>query len=61
MKASVEFDIVVYGATGFTRQLVAEYLAARDANQEQIRWAMVGGGLHKLKRCVTRSALWTRR
>jgi short subunit dehydrogenase-like uncharacterized protein len=50
MKASVEFDIVVYGATGFTGQLVADYLAAHDANQEQIRWAMVGGSLHKLKR-----------
>jgi len=25
---SPKFDIVVYGATGFTGQLVAEYLAA---------------------------------
>jgi short subunit dehydrogenase-like uncharacterized protein len=50
MKASAEFDIVVYGATGFTGQLVAEYLATRDANQEQIRWAMAGRSLHKLKR-----------
>jgi short subunit dehydrogenase-like uncharacterized protein len=37
MKASAEFDIVVYGAIGFRGQLVAEYLAARDANQEEIR------------------------
>ena len=28
MKPSSKFDIVVYGATGFTGQLVAEYLAA---------------------------------
>ena len=27
MKPSSKFDIVVYGATGFTGQLVAEYLA----------------------------------
>jgi len=33
--SSSKFDIVVYGATGFTGQLVAEYLAAHykgDAN-----------------------------
>ena len=28
MMSSSKFDIVVYGATGFTGQLVAEYLAA---------------------------------
>ena len=28
MKSSSKFDIIVYGATGFTGQLVAEYLAA---------------------------------
>ncbi len=27
--ASPKFDIVVYGATGFTGQLIAEYLAAQ--------------------------------
>ena len=35
--SSSKFDIVVYGATGFTGQLVAEYLAANykgDANLE---------------------------
>jgi short subunit dehydrogenase-like uncharacterized protein len=50
MNASAEFDIVVYGATGFTGQLVAEYLAARDANQEQIRWTIAGRSLHKPER-----------
>ena len=29
MKSAKKFDIVVYGATGFTGQLVAEYLATR--------------------------------
>ena len=28
--SSSKFDIVVYGATGFTGQLVAEYLAAHE-------------------------------
>ena len=32
--SSSKFDIVVYGATGFTGQLVAEYLAA----EEQEEW-----------------------
>lgn len=27
MKASAKFDVVVYGATGFTGQHIAEYLA----------------------------------
>jgi short subunit dehydrogenase-like uncharacterized protein len=50
MNASAEFDIIVYGATGFTGQLVAEYLAARDTSHEQIRWGMAGRSLDKLKR-----------
>src|SRR5258708_23193313 len=45
--ASSKFDIVVYGATGFTGQLVAEYLAAhyRDGS---LRWAMAGRSKDKL-------------
>lgn len=32
MKAPARFDVVVYGATGFTGQLIAEYLATRYKN-----------------------------
>ena len=39
-----EFDIIVYGATGFTGRLVAEYLVARGTP----RWAMAGRSLAKL-------------
>lgn len=43
-KKKAEFDIVVYGASGFTGRLVAEYLA-----QHGIRgWAMAGRNLTKL-------------
>jgi short subunit dehydrogenase-like uncharacterized protein len=49
MKSAKKFDIVVYGATGFTGQLVAEYLAARYKNDEELRWAMAGRSLEKLK------------
>ena len=42
------FDIIVYGATGFTGQLVAEYLAADYRNDKQLKWAMAGRSLDKL-------------
>jgi short subunit dehydrogenase-like uncharacterized protein len=46
MKSSSKFDIVVYGATGFTGQLVAEYLAAHYTTAP--KWAMAGRSLDKL-------------
>src|SRR5258705_1685834 len=42
MKPSSEFDIIVYGATGFTGQLVAEYLAQHEADRPDPNWAMAG-------------------
>jgi short subunit dehydrogenase-like uncharacterized protein len=39
-----EFDIIVYGATGFTGRLVAEYLVARGIKG----WAMAGRSAVKL-------------
>jgi short subunit dehydrogenase-like uncharacterized protein len=45
---SAKFDIVVYGATGFTGQLVAEYLAAHYKNDASLKWAMAGRSLEKL-------------
>ena len=35
--SSSKFDIVVYGATGFTGQLVAEYLAAQYKSDSQLK------------------------
>jgi short subunit dehydrogenase-like uncharacterized protein len=48
MKTSSQFDIVVYGATGFTGQLVAEYLAAHYVGAGKPTWAMAGRSLEKL-------------
>jgi short subunit dehydrogenase-like uncharacterized protein len=48
MKPSPKFDIVVYGATGFTGQLVAEYLAAHYRDDGDLKWAMAGRNLDKL-------------
>ena len=47
--ASSKFDIVVYGATGFTGQLVAEYLAEHYRGDRDLKWAMAGRSLDKLK------------
>ena len=41
-----EFDIIVYGATGYTGRLVAEYLSKRTGAP---KWAMAGRSLSKLE------------
>jgi short subunit dehydrogenase-like uncharacterized protein len=43
-----KFDIVVYGATGFTGRLVAEYLAAHYKGDSGLKWAMAGRSKDKL-------------
>jgi len=42
-----ELDLVLFGATGFTGRLVAEYLA-RAAQREPLRWAIAGRSHDKL-------------
>jgi short subunit dehydrogenase-like uncharacterized protein len=49
MKSSSKFDIIVYGATGFTGQLVSEYLASHYRDDKQLNWAMAGRSMDKLK------------
>jgi short subunit dehydrogenase-like uncharacterized protein len=46
--SSSKFDIVVYGTTGFTGQLVAEYLAAHYKGDASLKWAMAGRSKDKL-------------
>ncbi|HMQ05699.1 MAG TPA: saccharopine dehydrogenase NADP-binding domain-containing protein [Saprospiraceae bacterium] len=43
-----KYDIVVWGATGFTGNYVAEYLASYSS-KEDIRWAIAGRDINKLK------------
>ena len=45
-----EFDVVVYGATGFTGQLVAEYLLGQYGQDQGLRWAIAGRNEEKLRR-----------
>jgi short subunit dehydrogenase-like uncharacterized protein len=49
MTSSSKFDIIVYGATGFTGQLVAEYFATQYRDDTALKWAMAGRSLDKLK------------
>ena len=46
--AGARFDIVVFGATGFTGRLVAEYLA-RKMKHQPLRWAIAGRNIAKLE------------
>lgn len=48
MRADTEFDLIVYGATGYTGQLVAEYLGQAYAAGQSPRWAMAGRSAAKL-------------
>ena len=47
MSTQKQFDIVVYGATGFTGRLVAEYLS-NQYTQSDFTWAMAGRSEEKL-------------
>ncbi len=49
MTAEREFDIIVWGATGFTGRLVAEYLHQRYGDDATLKWAMAGRNLKKLE------------
>jgi len=47
--AKREFDVIVWGATGFTGQLVAEYLLATYGADKNLRWAIAGRNQAKLQ------------
>jgi short subunit dehydrogenase-like uncharacterized protein len=44
------FDLIVFGATGFTGRLVAEYLHNTYGVDRDVKWAMAGRSLDKLQR-----------
>ena len=43
-----EFDLIIYGASGFTGRLVAEYLNSEYGAAGDLRWAMAGRSKSKL-------------
>lgn len=48
MNPAAEFDLIVYGATGYTGRLVAEYLGQRYGVGGEVKWAMAGRSAAKL-------------
>jgi len=48
MNPSAEFDVIVYGASGYTGRLVAEHLARRYGSGGVVKWAMAGRNAAKL-------------
>lgn len=46
--AGKEFDVIVYGASGYTGRLVAQYLARQYGSEKDLRWAMAGRSADKL-------------
>ena len=43
-----EFDVIIFGASGYTGKLVAEYMGKEYGNDESIRWAIAGRNKDKL-------------
>ncbi len=48
MSTDKTFDVVIYGASGYTGQLVAEYMAARYSGPDAPVWALAGRNVEKL-------------
>ena len=48
-----EFDVIVWGATGFTGKIVVEYLYQTYGNQtDQLTWAIAGRDADKLQAVI---------
>ena len=45
-----DFDLIVYGATGYTGRLIAEYLATSYRGDEAPSWAIAGRSTDKLRK-----------
>lgn len=59
MKQDRDFDIIIYGASGFTGQLIAEYLAAQHGSGADLKWALAGRSADKIQQVVAESGLPT--
>lgn len=49
MSGGREFDVIVYGATGFTGRLVAEHMLSTYGVGRDVRWAIAGRSRAKLE------------
>ena len=44
-----EFDVVVFGASGYTGKLVAEYIQSEYGENGSVKWAIAGRNREKLE------------
>jgi short subunit dehydrogenase-like uncharacterized protein len=51
-----DFDLIVYGATGYTGRLIAEYLATSYRGDDAPSWAIAGRSTDSSRKCVPTSA-----
>jgi len=45
-----DFDLIVYGATGYTGRLIAEYLATSYRGDDAPSWAIAGRSTDRLQK-----------
>jgi short subunit dehydrogenase-like uncharacterized protein len=45
-----DFDLIVYGATGYTGRLIAEYLTTSYRGDDAPSWAIAGRSTDKLQK-----------
>jgi len=49
MSTKKEFDVIIWGASGFTGKLVCEYIFKKFRTNNELKWAMAGRDLSKLE------------
>ena len=54
-----KFDIVVFGATGFTGQFVVEEIARTEDEEGKISWAIAGRSMSKLQNVLKQASKYT--
>ncbi len=57
MKDTREFNVIIYGASGFTGRLIAEYLTQHHGDSKELRWALAGRNKAKIAQMVAESGL----
>ena len=50
---NAKFDIIIYGASSFTGNLVLEYFFKKYSNSPQLKWGIAGRNHKKLSRALT--------
>lgn len=56
MNSSRTYDVIIWGASGFTGRLVAQYLHNTYGSNGVLKWAMAGRNMEKLERVRTKVA-----